>query len=308
MTTVLVTGAAGFIGSHMVKLLLKEGFNVIAVDNLRSGRIENLKDVLNRIHFYKIDIRNEEIGKVIREADIVIHMAAVVNIQDFYERPKEGFDINVNGTVNLLEYARKYEVELFEFASSAAVYGNPIKLPISEDHPTNPLHPYGASKLAGEKIGMTYFYTYGLKFIGFRIFNVYGPRMTGGFYAGVIAKFIESALSGKPLTIFGSGEQTRDFIYVEDITNGFLAGIKRRKAGIFNLGTGRVITINELAKIIKRLTNSDSQIIWTNPRPGDIMHSQADISKAKSELGWEPKFDILTGLKRTIDWYRCIRR
>ena len=307
MQNILVTGGAGFIGSHTVDLLLAKGYNVIVLDNFKSGSMSNLSHVLRNENLEVVegDIRDREIvNEIMRKVDGVIHLAAIVSVDEAISDPRTTFQTNALGTLNLLEAARKFDIEKFVYASSTAIYGEPKYLPVDEDHPTQPTNPYGASKLAGEAFVLAYNWTYGMKTVSLRYFNVYGPRMTSGPYAGVIAKFISAALRNEPLIIYGDGSQTRDFIYVTDVARANLAALKSSETGVFNIGTGRETSINELARIILNLTESECDIKYVDWRPGDIKRSVADINRAINLLNWRPETELIAGLKSTIMFFR----
>ena len=301
---VILTGGAGFIGSWTAEVLAREGHEVVVVDDLSTGDPRNLSEVANEVELVTIDIRDPDaVNEVFRRKnpDAVIHLAAVVSVDEVAEDPVRGFEVNVRGTLNLLEAARKHDVKRFVYASSAAVYGDPVGLPIIEDHPTRPKNVYGATKLAGEALVSAYGGNYGLSTAVLRYFNVYGPRMRAGPYSGVIRKFIEAVLTGKPITIFGDGEQTRDFIYVEDVARANLVALESGATGVYNIGTGVPTRIADLAHIVMKVAGKEAPMKHALPRPGDIKHSYADISKARKELGWSPKTGLEEGLRKTIE-------
>ncbi len=299
---VVVTGGAGFIGSATAEVLLMKGYEVLIYDNLYSGSKENIPHGAELVIG---DIRNfDKLMEALRGAWGVVHLAAIVSIEEALQDPWKAARVNVEGTLNVLEACRKLEIERLVYASSCAVYGDPITLPVNEEHPLKPKNVYGASKLSGEALVNAYAETYGLKSISLRYFNVYGPRMHGGPYAGVIHKFITAALEGEPLVIYGDGMQTRDFIYVYDVARANVAALKSRATGQFNIGTGRSVTIKELAHMILELTKSSSPVRHGPTRPGDIRHSRADITRAVNELKWEPKVKLEEGLADTISYYR----
>jgi len=301
MNSILVTGGAGFIGSFTVELLLAKGYKIAILDNFKYGSIKNIEHLHGKVDVVKCDVRNyDELTHIIQKVDAVIHLAAIVSVDEVNENPLKAFEVNAIGTLNLLELARKYDLERFVYASSTAVYGEPRYLPVDENHIVSPLNPYGASKLAGEALVNSYRETYGLSTISLRYFNVYGPRMRPGPYAGVIMKFVQAALKNEPLVIFGDGTQTRDFVFVKDVARANTIALESKETGIFNVGTGKETSINELAEIIIKLTKSKSKIIHTYPRPGDIRRSVADISKIRNKLKWTPEIDLLRGLKETI--------
>jgi len=304
---ILVTGGAGFIGSWTVEKLISREYKVVVLDNLAYGSIDNLSKVLDDIVFINGDIRDSGLlDKLFKKYRFygVIHLAALVSVNEVSQKPYEGYSINVYGTFNLLEMSRKYDVERFVYASSAAVYGDPLSLPISEDHPLYPKSLYGATKLAGEVLVNSYSINYGLSTISLRYFNVYGPRMKPGPYAGVIYIFIHNVVHNKPLTIYGDGLQTRDFIYVEDVAEANLLALESNITGSYNIGSGNDISIKDLAyKILGLMGRKDLEIVYDKPRIGDIRYSLADISKAAQLLGWKPDTNFEEGLKRTIKYY-----
>lgn len=299
--SVLVTGGAGFIGSHTVEALIRKGYEVKVLDNLKTGKIVNLKNILDKIKLIKGDIRDENVLSIaIKNSEYIIHLAAIVSVDEAINNPLEAFEVNAFATLKLLELARILEVEKIVYASSTAVYGEPISFPINENHPTNPKNPYGASKLAGESLMTSFGETYGIETISLRYFNVYGPRMQAGPYAGVISKFIEAARRNKPLLIYGDGNQTRDFIHVHDVVKANILALESKEKGVYNIGTGVETRIIELAKLIIELTKSKSVIKYTKPRSGDIYRSVADIRKAKNKLGWKPQITLREGLTKLI--------
>ncbi|RLG83915.1 MAG: UDP-glucose 4-epimerase [Thermoprotei archaeon] len=304
---VFVTGGAGFIGSWTVEKLISKGYRVVVLDNLSYGSIDNLSKVLNDIIFINGDIRdNELLEKLFKEYRFygVIHLAALISVDEVSQKPYKGYSINVYGTFNLLEMSRKYDVKRFVYASSAAVYGDPQFLPINEDHPLRPKSLYGATKLAGEALVNSYSHNYGLSTISLRYFNVYGPRMKSGPYSGVVYVFIHNIMNNKPLTIYGDGLQTRDFIYVEDVAEANLIALESSVTGSCNIGSGSNISIKDLAyRILRLMGREDLEIVYDEPRRGDIRHSLADISKAIKLLGWKPRTSFEEGLKRTIKYY-----
>jgi len=306
VASVLVTGGAGFIGSHTVDLLLEKGYYVVVLDNFRSGFLRNLSHLIENknVEIVKGDICDKEIvERVMEKVDGVIHLAAIVSVDEAIKDPFSIFQTNAIGTLNLLEAARKFGIEKFVYASSTAVYGEPISLPVRENHPTRPTNPYGASKLAGESLVVSYNKTYGLRTVSLRYFNVYGPRMTTGPYAGVIAKFITATLDGGTLVIHGDGSQTRDFIYVKDVAKANLVALESSEIGVFNIGTGHETSISELARIIMDLAGKKCSIRYASERPGDIKRSVADIQKAINLLNWRPETDLIRGLKLTIEYF-----
>lgn len=312
METVLVTGGAGFIGSWTVELLVKKGYSVVVLDNLVNGSIDNISGVLDKIVFVEGDILDRDLLKNLFKKysiESVIHLAALTSVEESYKEPMKYFRVNVEGTLYLLEEARRNDVERFVYASSAAVYGDPRYIPIDEEHPINPVNFYGASKASGELLVNTYWRNYGLSTISLRYFNVYGPRMKKGPYSGVIYKFIERALNGEPFIIYGDGLQTRDFIYVEDVARANIIALESRKNGVYNIGTGKSVSIKELAYTIAKLLGiGEPRIVYEKPRLGDIRHSCASIEKAIKDLMWSPRVELVDGLSMTIKYFSSFAR
>jgi UDP-glucose 4-epimerase len=304
---VLITGGAGFIGSHLLSHLLKSGYETVVLDNFFSGKIENIKNHVNNKNFHLIkgDIRNtEDVKRAFENVEAVCHLAAIVNIPLSIENPSLTNEVNVQGTINLLEASIKNGVRRFVYVSTCAVYGEAQYLPIDEEHPTNPLSPYGASKLSAEHYCKVFHKIYGLQTICLRFFNVYGPRQPCGPYGGVITTFLESLKRNKPIIIYGDGNQTRDFLYVKDAVEACSLALTRENCAgkTFNIGTGTKTSINELAQIlIEQINKSNVRIIHVEERKGDIKESYANICKANKELGFKPKFLIRKGLKEFIN-------
>jgi UDP-glucose 4-epimerase len=297
---VLVTGGAGFIGSHLVKALVKAGHQVKVLDNLSTGSIENLADVLDAIEFIRGDVRDYGIVEsAARSVDAVVHLAALIDVAESVEKPDLYFDVNVRGTYNVAKASKN--VSTFVFASSSAVYGEPIRMPIPEDHPLMPKSPYAASKVSGEAFVQAFANQYGFRPVILRLFNVYGPKQSRA-YAGVIIEFIRRVSRGEPPVIFGDGEQTRDFIHVSDVVEAIMLSLRNEGArGVFNIGSGEGVTINHLARLILKLMGrEDLRPVYAPPRPGDIRHSIADISRAQKELGFKPKVGLEVGIKELI--------
>jgi len=298
---IVITGGAGFIGSHLAWELSKEN-EVIVIDNLYTGKEENVPPGAKLI---KADIRDyESIAELISNADYVFHEAAQVSVVESVRDPVFTEEVNVIGTLNILKALLNGHGKLV-FASSAAVYGDNPNLPLKESERPKPLSPYGVTKATAEEYLRVYHELYGVPTVALRYFNVFGPRQSANQYAGVISIFINHALAGEPLVIFGDGKQTRDFIYVKDVVkaNLLVAESKRANGRVFNVATGRQTTILELAMKIIEITGSNSSVLFDKPRPGDIRHSLADISEIR-KLGFEPEFSLEEGLKRTVEWYK----
>jgi UDP-glucose 4-epimerase len=307
MEKVLITGGAGFIGSNLVGALLKEGYEVVVYDNLITGKKVNIAEFEDnkKFHFVKGDILDyRKLFQEVAKAKYVLHQAALPSVARSLTDPLTTDKINVEGALNVLLAARKANVEKVVIASSSSIYGDTPQLPKREDMPYNPLSPYAVSKTSEELYCRVFSELYGLSTICLRYFNVYGPRQDPrSEYAAVIPKFIVSALEGKPLTIYGDGEQTRDFTFVEDVVQANLLAMEGGE-GSFNIAYGRSVSINKLAEKIIELTSSSSEIIHVEPRPGDVRHSLADITRARKELGFKPRFSLEEGLKKTIEWFK----
>jgi len=296
---VLVTGGFGFIGSHLVETLNSRGYETTVVDITSHGY------QTKEIQFLNIDIRDyTRLRNSIKKVDFIVHLAALINAHESVQVPKLYHDVNVNGTLSLLKLCRDFKVEKLVFASSAAVYGEAQYLPINEDHPLRPLNPYGATKVACEAYISAFHFSYGIPAIILRVFNTYGPKQSGA-YVGVISKFIKRALLGKQLIVYGDGRQTRDFIYVSDVVEAIMRALESDlEFGIFNVGTGKATSINELAELVKRLTNNKTlPVVHEGERSGDIRHSCADIRRARKLLKWAAKVQLKEGLRKTIKWY-----
>jgi len=306
---ILVTGGAGFIGSNLVDRLLADGFKVKVIDDLSTGDEQNLAHLENNESFEFIEgnVRDFDlINKTVKGVDAVFHEAALVSVTRSVEDPLLSNEINVKGSLNLLKACVNANVKRFVYASSCAVYGDAEVLPISEDLSAKPLSPYAVDKLATEKYAKVFFDVYGLETIGLRYFNVYGPRQKHGQYSGVISIFIKSFLENKSPTIYGDGEQTRDFVNVKDVVEANMLALSRRDiAGeVFNISSGKAFTINKIVKIIQKITSKESiDPIYTEPRLGDIKHSYAKITKAQRNLKFEPKVLLENGLEQLIKWH-----
>ena len=295
----VVTGGAGFVGSNLVKLLVKEGHDVLVIDNLVKGKKENLTEVLEKIEFANLDIRNyDDIEKNFRDLDGVFHQAALTVVQDSFSNPQEYHDVNVVGTENIFKLAKKYDVKVV-YASSSSVYGHQNIMPIKENASRNPINPYGQTKLDDEHLYEKYS-KMGTRIIGLRYFNIFGEGQTPA-YAGVITKFLDRIKKMKSPIIFGDGSQIRDFIFVQDIAMAnFLAMTSNVKNSLINIGTGKAITILELANMVIDISKVDLEPVFEKPLNGDIEKSHADISLAIQSLNWKPKKELSEWLKEVI--------
>ena len=295
----VVTGGAGFVGSHLVKLLVREGHNVRVIDNLHSGKKENLSSVIENIEFIEKDIRDTgSIENYFKNIDGIFHQAALTVVQDSFTNPEEYNDVNVNGTENIFRIAQKNNTKVV-FASSSSVYGHQNDVPISEDAEKSPINPYGKTKLDDE-ILMKKYLEMGVDIIGLRYFNIFGEGQTIE-YAGVITKFIDRLKSKKPPIIFGDGKQIRDFIYVGDIVEFNLLAMKSNKSNLLiNVGTGESISILELANMMIKISGLDFQPIMEKSLEGDVIKSQADTSTLDSIFNWKAKSRLEDWLKNNV--------
>lgn len=302
-----MTGGAGFIGSHLVERLMKEGYEVVVLDNFFSGNTENIRQCLKSEMFCLVrgDIRNSnDVKEAIKNVDAVFHLAAIVSVPLSVENPLLVNDVNVKGTLNVLEAGSKADVKRFICASSCAVYGEVNRLPIDERCPTDPLSPYAVSKLAAEFYCKLYNRNYGLDTLCLRYFNVYGPRQARNSYSGVIQRFIDRLEQRRSPIVYGDGLQTRDFVHVEDIIEANMLALKCQKGygDSFNVGTGKPTTIKQLAEILLALKGgSNLKPKYVDHRKGDIRKSWADIRKAERTLGYKPKIPLKKGLKTLLD-------
>jgi len=307
---ILVTGGAGFIGSHLVDKLLDEGFQVTVLDDLSTGTLENLSGHMHDedFHFVKGDVCNSEIVRqVVKDVDAVFHEAAIASVTPSLEDPVFIDHVNVDGTLNLLSASLNSHVKRFVYASSCAVYGDSGMLPYNEQLTPSPLSPYAASKVSAESYCKAFYKAYGLETVSLRLFNVYGLRQSYGPYAGVITIFVNRLLNGEPPTIYGDGEQTRDFVYVSDVVKANVLALKSKNTvgEVLNIGSGKATSINKLVQTLVKIVGKEGvKPIHLAPRRGDIRHSCADIHKARSILGYEPKVSLREGLAEIVDWYR----
>ena len=302
---VLVTGGAGFIGSHVVDLYLERGFEVIVVDDLSTGRESNLNP---RATFYKLDIRSQELAEVFERErpDFVNHHAAQMDVRYSVEHPIFDADVNILGSLNLLECARQHGVKRFVYISSGgAVYGEPVHLPCDEEHPVAPICPYGASKYSVEQYLYMYFVNYGLKYVVLRYPNVYGPRQNPNGEAGVVAIFTSQMLVDRQAIINGDGEQERDFVYVKDCAEAnLLATTTSAPQGVYNLGSSKGTTINELFLTLKKLTSYQKEAVHGPAKVGETRRIYLNADKAYTKLGWSPITVLEAGLEKTVAYYQ----
>jgi len=310
MYRILVTGGAGFIGSNLCEGLLAKGCRVRVLDNLSTGKIENLEGVIGSIEFFRGDVRDiRAVEMAVKGVDYIIHLAALGSVARSIEDPFTTNDVNVNGTLNVLLAAKDTFVRRVVFASSSSVYGDTPVLPKKEDMPPCPRSPYAVSKLAGEAYCQVFNGVYGLETVALRYFNVYGRRQRpDSMYAAVIPRFMAALLNGGRPVIYGDGEQRRDFTFVDDCNQAnmkacFAPGVQGRR---FNVARGSMISVNELFRKLARLSGSGIEPEYAFARKGDVRDSLADISAAREALSYEPAFDMDAGLARTFDWYSDI--
>ncbi|MDH3310586.1 MAG: NAD-dependent epimerase/dehydratase family protein [Gammaproteobacteria bacterium] len=302
---VFVSGGAGFIGSHLTERLLKRGHSVFVFDNLSTGKYENLPVTHGDLQFIQGDIRNAAlVNELMQGMDAVVHLAAVASVQASIDDPVTTHQTNFDGTINLLEAARKNVVKRFLYACSAAVYGDTAEIPVSEDTIPNPLSPYAADKLAGEESLLDYFNRLGLASTSFRFFNIYGPRQDPSSpYSGVISIFVDRLMSHKPVTVFGDGKQTRDFVYVSDLVDLLVEALEESSGtgGIFNVGTGKRHSLLELLDNLEKLSGQKIERHHEPARSGDILDSCADISRLKQTFKSIPSTSFEQGLKKLLE-------
>jgi len=309
MSHYIVTGGAGFIGSAIVRRLLQEGASkIVVIDNLLSGHERNLEDVRGSIDFQRADIRNyEEIAPLIRGAAVVFHEAAIPSVPRSIVDPVPSHDVNINGTFNVLRAAKEGGAGRVVYAASSSAYGESEVLPKVETMTPHPKSPYALQKLVGEYYGNVFASVYGLETVSIRYFNVYGPRQDPSSpYSGVLSLFMRAVLERKAPTIFGDGEQSRDFTYVEDVADLNLKAARAPNVSgkMFNGGNGCRITLNQAWELLQRFEGVQIAPVYGPPRAGDVRHSQADTNGAMRELGHTPRFSFEEGMRRTLEWYR----
>ena len=305
MKTALVTGAAGFIGSNLSGTLLDRGYAVVGIDNFETGRRKNISrlETEDSFTFVEGNIRNrEDVESAIKDIDYVFHQAAVPSVPRSVEDPVTSTDANCTGTAVVLDAARKASVDTVVVASSSSVYGSSEELPKVETMPTAPESPYALSKYYTEQLAMQCSELYDIDTVALRYFNIFGPYQDPeGAYAAVIPKFIGLMDDGERPVIYGDGKQSRDFTYIDNAVDANIRAAERDVSGeTFNVGCGRQITVNELVETLNEKLGTEIDPIYDDPRPGDVRHSTADISKAREQLGYEPTVDFETGIERTI--------
>jgi UDP-glucose 4-epimerase len=298
---VVVTGGAGFIGSHVVDALLSTGHEVAVVDDLSTGTRDNLNPGAT---FHQVDITGSDVERLLTDIrpDVICHNAAQISVSAGQVDPLHDLAVNVSGSLRLIEYARHARCRLVQ-ASSAAVYGEPENIPVTEDHRTRPINNYGVSKLAVELYLAAYAWNYGVSYAALRYANVYGPRQNAAGEAGVVAIFCQAVARGRPVTIHGDGRQTRDFVFVTDVAAANLAAAASDATGVFNVGTGTETDVNVLFDVIARAVGQPARADHGPPRPGDISRSVLDPGRAARVLGWQPTVEVRVGLEETVGWF-----
>jgi len=302
---VVITGGAGFIGSHIVEYWVSKEVEVHVIDNLRSGNIKNIESFKN-VHFHEVSITDRDaVFDILENVTYIHHLAAMISVPESIQKPLECVNINIYGLLNVLDAAVKHEAKKIIHSSSAAVYGENPESPKEISMAPKPKSPYGITKLDGEYYLQVYEENYNLKGTALRYFNVFGPRQDPkSQYAAAIPIFISKALKDEPFIIYGDGEQTRDFVYVKDVVQANILAITNEKeSGVFNVGRGDAISINQIAKLIISETKSNSKIIYEKARPGDIKHSLASIRLSELHLNYLPKYNLVDGLKDTIKYF-----
>jgi len=310
MALYLVTGVAGFIGSNIARELVRRGEQVRGFDNFETGKIENLADLTNKIEFREVDLLDARgVSQFCRGVDYVLHQAAIPSVPRSVEEPVASHDANITGTLNVLMGARDAKVKRVVYAASSSAYGDTPTLPKHEAMLPNPISPYAVQKLASELYMSSFNRVYGLETVSLRYFNIFGPYQDPtSQYSGVLAKFITQMLAGKPCTIFGDGEQSRDFTYVENAVNANLlaceAPAEKTAGHVFNVATGQRFSLNETFRLLGEIIGYRGQPRYAQQRAGDVKHSLADISTTRQALGYEPTIGFEDGLQRTVEWYK----
>jgi UDP-N-acetylglucosamine 4-epimerase len=311
MAEYLVTGGAGFVGSNICEELVARGHSVRVVDDLSTGRIDNLRGLMDRIEFIRADVCDTGVmDKAMEGVSYVLHQAAIPSVPRSMKEPLRVNQSNVMGTLTVLESARRHGVRRVVFASSSSVYGDSESLPKHEDMPPSPKSPYAVTKVVGEQYCRLYNSVFEVPVVVLRYFNVFGPKQDeSSYYAGVICKFTNALLSGKNVVIYGDGEQSRDFTYISNVVSANLKACTSVDAAgaVVNIGGGDRTTINELVAILSEITGVKASVEHTDPQPGDVRHSKADVSRARRLLDLEIGVGLRDGLERTVAWYSSTR-
>lgn len=303
----LVTGGSGFIGSNIVKLLVEKGHDVTVFDDLSSGYLINIEHLIGKgVDFIRGDVRDRDaVEKAAEGADVVFHLAASVGRQRSLDDPQRDSEVNLIGTINVLEAMRKNGVPRIVYSSSAAMFGELLTPTIGEDHPQNADSPYGVSKLAAEKMILAYAGIYGITGVCLRYFNIYGINQRFDLYGNVIPIFAKRIYSGEPITVYGDGTQTRDFVNAEDIARAnLIASLSTNGTDVYNLGSGDSVTINWLAETMQKIAGINVGIVYAPERPADVKHCKANAAKANNVLGFKAEVGLEEGLERYLDWYK----
>lgn len=305
---IIVTGGAGFIGTNLCEVLIEEGHTVKVIDNLSVSEVNLPRLEELGVTFLKADITNyKEMESAFSGFDTVVHLAAMNRAQRSIEDPLQSNKVNIEGTLNCLEAARQCKIKRFVNISSSSVYANRKGDLLQEDAPLAPLHPYGIGKLAGEHYARVYYELYGLETVTLRFFSVYGPRQSGSIdKAGVVAKFIYSALNSRPLEIYGDGEQLRNFSYVKDVTRCVVNALESDEAvgEVINVANSQEVSVNYLAELVRQISGNNAEIVHIDPLKGDPMRNPADVHKCKQVLGYEACVDFEEGIQKTFNWYK----
>lgn len=308
MSVFLVTGGAGFIGSHLAETLVKKGFKVRLVDNFSTGLRKNIEHIINKIELIEADITDLDICReIVRDVSVVFHQAAVPSVPRSVEDPITSHKSNVDGTFNLLVAAKEAKVKRFIYAASSSAYGDTEISPKYEQILPQPKSPYAVNKLVGEYYCKVFYECFGLQTISLRYFNVFGPRQNPkSQYAAAIPAFVTAILEDKPPIVYGDGEQSRDFTYIDNVieANLLAASAPELHGEVVNIACGRSITVNQIIEKINKLLGKDIRPVYTSPRPGDVRHSLADIRLAKEIIGYSPIVHFEEGLEKTIEWYK----
>lgn len=303
---VLVTGGAGFIGSHIIDLLIENNYEVSIIDNLSHGNKQNINP---KATFYNMDIRDRKVEDIFKKEnpEFVIHNAAQISVPNSIVDPGNDASINIMGTINILEASRKVNVKKIIYPASAAIFGEPSYLPIDESHPLEMLSGYGVTKHTVEHYLKVYKSLYNIDYISLRCSNVYGPRQDYSGEGGVVAIFCEKLLNDEKPIIYGDGNQIRDFVFVKDVAKAYLMSIKSEVSGIFNVCTNSKVTVNELLNTINSILHKDIKADYTNPREGDIRDSYMSYDKINKIIGWKPEKTLIEGIKETLKYYNFIK-
>ena len=308
----LITGGAGFIGSNLAHFLLEQGQSVVVFDDLSTGKTDNLADILDKIEFVQGDIRDKSaVCRAMTGCQGAFHLAAMASVQKSIDHPEDAHAINVGGTLNVLESMKEHGIRRVVLAASAAAYGNQPQTPKAESMPVEPLSPYAADKIACEAYMQAYHNSYGLETVCLRYFNIFGPRQDpNGAYAAVIPAFVCKLIAGQRPVVYGDGEQTRDFCFIENVCRAnwlaMNAPAEKCDGKPINIACAEAVSLNVILKTLKELLHSDIEPIYEPERVGDVKHSLADISRAKAVLGYEPTVQFAKGLELAIDFYKTI--